>query len=229
MVTSNKYWVIKKKVNQTKKDKLISIFNLAIESNLIDSVELFCNRVTYECLAAFHFGSSMQKTQESKALEKCNMSPTANSPREYICLVDMGFIWRLTTPTPADRDIVCRCGSKYTWGDFCKKVVSIIVSRHSSATKIVCVNDVYNLEYTTIDDEQDRRSKSMKNIPNIPIFHSIYEYSNSSKKVRLQQFIEMKLKEYSNTTVKEIIQCTSLSAKNLFKGLNIDEFGLNHA
>ena len=38
----------------------------------------------------------------------------------------------------------------------------------------------------------------------------------------------MRLKEYSSTTVKEIIQCTGLSAKNLFTDINIDEFGLNH-
>ena len=38
----------------------------------------------------------------------------------------------------------------------------------------------------------------------------------------------MRLEEYSSTTVKEIIQCTGLSAKNLFIGINIDEIGLNH-
>ena len=38
----------------------------------------------------------------------------------------------------------------------------------------------------------------------------------------------MKLKEYSSTNVKKIFQCTCLSAKNLFSGLNIDEFCLNH-
>ena len=38
----------------------------------------------------------------------------------------------------------------------------------------------------------------------------------------------MKLKEYSSTNVKEIFQCTCLSAKNLFSGLNIDKFCLNH-
>ena len=47
-------------------------------------MELFRNRVTYECLAAFNFDSSMRKPQKSKALEKCNMSPTANCPREYV-------------------------------------------------------------------------------------------------------------------------------------------------
>ena len=149
----------------------------------------------------------------------------------------MSFIWRLATPTPADREIVCRYGSEYTWGDFGKKVISIIASPHSSATKIVCVNDVYILKYTITDDERDRRSKNLKNIPNISIksadkFPSSTQFtsilSNSSNKVRLQQLIEMRLKEYRSTTVKEIIQCTGLSAKNLFTGIKIDEFGLNH-
>ena len=79
------------------------IFSLAKKSNLIDLVELFRNRVTYECLATFNFDGSLRKTQKSKALEKCNMSPTANCPREQVCLVDMGFICRLATPTAADR------------------------------------------------------------------------------------------------------------------------------
>ena len=57
------------------------------------------------------------------------------------------------TSTPADREIVCRYGSEYTWRDFGKKVVSIIASQHSSATKIVSVNDVYNLKYTIKDTE----------------------------------------------------------------------------
>ena len=75
----------KEKANQMEKDRLISIFNLAEKNNLIDLVELFWNRVTYECLATFNFDSSMRKTQKSKALEKCNMSPTANCPREHVC------------------------------------------------------------------------------------------------------------------------------------------------
>ena len=49
---------------------------------------------------------------------------------------------------PADREIVRRYGSEYEWGYLAKKVVSLIEFQHSSATKIVCVNDVYNLKYT---------------------------------------------------------------------------------
>ena len=136
------------------------IFSLAKKSNLIDLVELFRNRVTYECLATFNFDGLMQKNQKSEALEKCNMSPTANCLRESVFLVDMSFIWRRATPTPADREIVHGYGSEYTWGDFGKKVVSIIASRHSSATKIVCVNYVCNLKYTIKDDERDGKSKT---------------------------------------------------------------------
>ena len=38
----------------------------------------------------------------------------------------------------------------------------------------------------------------------------------------------MKLKGRSSTTLKETTQCTGLSAKNLFTGINIDEFGFKH-
>ena len=102
---------------------------------------------------------------------------------------------------------------------------------------MVCINDGYNLKYTINNDEPDRRSKNPKNIPNILIksadkFPSSTQFtsilSNSSNKVRLQELIEMRLKEYSSTNVKEIIQCTGLSAKNMCTVVNIDEFGLNH-
>ena len=79
---------------------------------------LFCNRVTYEFLAVFNFGGSVQKTQKGKALEKCSMSPTVQCPCKYVRLAVLGFIWRLATPAAADREILCKYGSDYTWGDF---------------------------------------------------------------------------------------------------------------
>ena len=54
-------------------------------------MELFRNRVTYECLAAFNFDGSMRKSQKSKGLEKWNMSPTANCPRKYLEAVVQSF------------------------------------------------------------------------------------------------------------------------------------------
>ena len=82
----------KEKVNQMKKDGLISIFRLAEKIGLIELVELFRSRAFYQCFSTFNFDDSMWKTQKDKALEKCIMSPTTNCPREYVCLVDMGFI-----------------------------------------------------------------------------------------------------------------------------------------
>ena len=46
------------------KDGLISIFNLAKESNPIDLVKLLRNRVTYQCLPAFNFDGSKPKTKK---------------------------------------------------------------------------------------------------------------------------------------------------------------------
>ena len=81
--------------------------NFAEESNLIGSVELFRSKVTVTM-------EIYLKIQKRKALEKCNISPTVNCHREYVCLANMGFIWRLSTPTPDDREVVRRYESEYT-------------------------------------------------------------------------------------------------------------------
>ena len=97
------------------KDRLPSVFTLAEKSHLIDLSELFRHRVTIECLASLNFDGSMRKTQKSKALEKFDLS-SVDSPRDYVCLLDMGFIWRQATPTADDREVSRRSGSEYTWG-----------------------------------------------------------------------------------------------------------------
>ena len=66
------------------KDGLASIINSTEKSNLINLVELKSNKVTFDSLIAFNLDGSMRKTQKSKALEKCNMSPTANCLPEYV-------------------------------------------------------------------------------------------------------------------------------------------------
>ena len=83
-------------------------------------------------------------------------------------------------------------GLEYTSGDFAKKVISIVANRHSFATQIICVNDVYDLEFTIKDDERDRRSMKLQTVPNISIksedkFPSSLQFknilANSSNKV----------------------------------------------
>ena len=58
----------------------------------------------------------MRQTQKSKLLEKCLLTPVLEVPREYVSLIDMGYIWRLATPTPEDKESLHIDGLDYTWG-----------------------------------------------------------------------------------------------------------------
>ena len=75
------------------KDGLASIINSTEKSNLINLVELKSNKVTFDSLIAFNLDGSMRKTQKSKALEKCNMSPTANCLPEYVWQRNCSQLW----------------------------------------------------------------------------------------------------------------------------------------
>lgn len=57
---------------------------------------------------------SMRKTPKSKLLENFNIISTVNDASQYISIIDMGFLWRLATPSPDDREIVRRSGRGYT-------------------------------------------------------------------------------------------------------------------
>ena len=228
---------MKQNANQMEKNGLISIFNLAEKSNLIDFAELLQYRITAECLSVFNVDRSMRKTQKSKLLETSITNPLPNYPRQYISVIDMGFLWRLATPSSDDREIVRRSCMEYTWGDYAKKVVSLLVSLHPYATKIFCVNDVYNREYTIKDDERDRRAMKEHNIPNVAMktddkLPSNAQFKwillNSSNIVRLQHLIGTKLREYSRDTGKEFIQCTGTMSKNILTDEIKAEFAINH-
>ena len=49
---------------------------------------------------------------------------------EYISLVDMGFIWRLATPSPEDFESKKQDGPEYQWSDYPEKISAITLSRH---------------------------------------------------------------------------------------------------
>ena len=71
-----------------------------VKLNLVQIME-YC--VTEECLSLFSTNGTMVEVQKSKLVEKLNLIPfqTVDS---YIALIDMGFIWRLATPSPEDRE-----------------------------------------------------------------------------------------------------------------------------
>ena len=71
-----------------------------VKLNLVQIMEYY---VTEECLSLFSTNGTMVEVQKSKLVEKLNLIPfqTVDS---YIALIDMGFIWRLATPSPEDRE-----------------------------------------------------------------------------------------------------------------------------
>ena len=80
-------------------------------------------------------------------------------PDNYTSLIDMGFIWRLATPSAENREK--DDGAPYICRDYSRKVFDTILKRHPNASKIFFVNDPYDLDIITIkDSERERRADS---------------------------------------------------------------------
>ena len=58
-----------------------------------------------------------------------------------IAVVDMGLLWRLSTPSSADREK--GDGTGYTWRDYRDKVFETIFREHHSASRIIAAIDYY--------------------------------------------------------------------------------------
>ena len=50
--------------------------------------------------------------------------------------------------------------------DYVHKLSSIIFGHHGDAERIICVNDPYNAEYSTEDDERDMCVQGKAHVPN---------------------------------------------------------------
>ena len=101
--------------------------------------KVFDYRITENCLSIFNSNGSIRKCQKSKLIQAMELNPV--SIRNYISIVDMGLIWRLATPSIADKDK--NDGTCYSWKDYADKVFNLILSRHPNATTIIGVNDYY--------------------------------------------------------------------------------------
>ena len=132
-------------------------------------------------------------------------------PDMYTSIVDMGLIWRLAAPTAEDREK--GDGSKYTWGDYSQKVVSLVMTRHKHAHRIICLNDAYDQKYTIKDSERILRQKSiyicnvyMKRDDKFPALKDFHNFLGSpSNKIRLQAFLQTEFQRHAFTTNIEII------------------------
>jgi len=99
-----------------------------------DLVQVMENRVTDECLAIFNVNGTMRKGQKSKLTEKLKfVELPIHDP--YIALIDMGYLWRLATPSSEDRDP--QNETVFTWGNYADKIFSMVRARHAGAHTVV--------------------------------------------------------------------------------------------
>lgn len=212
---------LKQATEEMQSKAFASVIKLVEANDDLKMEELMHHRVTDECLSIFNANGTMRKTQKSKLQEKLTM--TSIPYRDiYTSIVDMGLIWRLSTPTTEDREKAD--GTKFTWGDYSEKLVNFVLSRHTNAERIILVNDSYEHDFSIKDSERQQRQrnqpirnvfmKSKDQFPSCRDFHAIL--AKPENKVRLQAFIETSFKRKATTTTSELIYCVvGKPAKNL--------------
>jgi len=89
------------------------VLGLVETSGSLKLEEVLKHRVTSECLSIFNVNGTFRKAQKSKLQLKLTMN-VIPEPKVYTSIIDMGLIWRLTTPSIEDREK--GDGTKYTWG-----------------------------------------------------------------------------------------------------------------
>ena len=194
-------------------------------------------RVTDECLPIFNINGTMKKVQKSKPIDKLNLQPLENVQEGYIAIVDMGFLWRLATPSVDDREKAD--GTTFTWRDYATKMFSLALSRHRLAGRIIFVNDPYNIPFTIKDGERQQRSASYtggsRNIfmKTLDKFVTSKEFNNmfcnTSNKLRLQAFIQTEFTQLCHKFPNiEFVYSLQNYCWNLQLGSRITDFECEH-
>ena len=209
-----------------------------VKLNLVQIME---HRIPEECLSLFNTYGTMVKMQKSKLVEKLNLIPfqTVDS---YIALIDMGFICRLATPSPEDREKDDE--THFTWLDYANKLFSLVMARHPKSSEIIYVNDPYDLEISVKDNEHEQRTggaaytggarntfiKRNNKLPSPNELKTMFK--TSGNKIRLQQFLkkEFRLLARQCPTIQFVYSlrsnCWHLSAEN--EDAQIKEFQCYH-
>ena len=221
---------MKGKAQEMERVALASVIELVDKSGALKLEEELEHRVTEECLSIFNVNGTMRKTQKSKLLQTMNIS-VSPIPTSYTVIVDMGLIWRLSCPNKEDREK--EDGSPFTWGDYAEKLIKLILKRHESAERIICVNDNYSQRVSIKDSERMLRQAN-KQVANIFIkadkqFPNSMEFNNilvkSENKNRLQAFLKSQLQKTAHVVTTEIIHVVvGESAENLTKQTQEDDF-----
>ena len=226
---------LKGKTEEMESKAMASVLGLVEKSGALKLEEVLQHRLTGECLSIFNANGTMRKVQKSKLQEKLTMTPIPE-PDVYTSIVDMGLIWRRAAPTTEDREK--GDGTKYTWGDYAKKLVHVVLTRHKHAERIICLNDPYDQTYTIKDSERMLRQKGkpirnvyMKSDDKFPSNKDLHALlGNSGNKIRLQAFLQAAFTSAAASTNIEIIYCVvGSSAMNLTSGKLMPEFKCYHA
>ena len=130
----------------------------------------------------------------------------------YISIVDMGFIWRLATPSIADHE---SADGDFTWENYATKIFNIIHQCHLNAIEYHLVNDRYDVELSVKDAENQKRNamflEGSRNIfpsstlaaPPARNFNSFF--GNAKNKIRLQDFLFKQLREIAKNHQKTFV------------------------
>ena len=225
---------MKGKAQEMERVALASVIELVDRSGVLNLEEVLEQRVTEESLAIFNVNGTMRKTQKSKLLQMMNIS-VLPEPSTCTAIVDMGLIWRISTPNKEDREK--EDGTTFTWGDYADKLIKLIMKRHSTAERIICVNDNYSQDVSIKDSERMLRQsnkqvantyiKADKQFPNSMEFHNIL--SKSENKCRLQAFLKSQLQNAVDDITPEIIYVVvGETADNLTKNTHENSFLCRH-
>lgn len=215
---------------------MCAVINLAEKDSDFELTKVMEYRLTGECLSIFNTNRTMKKTQKSQLVEKFSLIPIDKKehPKEYIALIDVGFLWHIATPTAEDREK--SDGSYFSWSDYAKKIFRIADSRHDKAVKIIFVNDPY-FESGMKDCEHTRRADGNGNAKNVfikstdkcPTGRSFQEFFHNNKnKKRLQQFLKNEFKSLIKGSDKEYIYCVGSDSSSLNTGCKVTEFECAH-
>ena len=144
-------------------------------------------------------------------------------PRVYIAIVDMRIIWQMSTPTGEDQE---KPDAKvYTWRDFATKIISLIVSIYQIATKIIMVNNIYNLSYSIKDGKRGNLAisrvfpKLKEKFPSVSEFNTFL--CTDENKTRLQHLIKNELFRFARSISKKLIYSCDKFVWNVSKNEKI--------
>ena len=154
---------------------MVKIIALA-ETAAVDLEELMRYRLTEICLPPFNVNGQMRKAVKSTLVSSFEMHETTLEGVSYISIIDMDFIWRLATPSTADRE---SAEGDFTWRNYQKR------------------NSMF------VGGSRNIFPSSNLTVPPARKFNSFFE--NAENKIRLQDFLFKELTEFAKTHQKTFV------------------------